>query len=301
MRISLVCQRGHDHFLGPLVGELEKLDDIEPRVFLVENAVDLVDATRFGDVIFVEWCAELAVTVAKVQPTFGKPLVIRLHSFEAFHSWPARVQWQNVARLVFVADHVEQIVQADFPDVDLPETVVIRNGVDLDRFQPQPWAGLNRVGVVANVSGKKNPEMWLQVLAFLPDYWSLHVAGRMYDRRFAHYLPHMAQKLGVADRFHLDGHVEDIVEWWRDKDVCLSTSPHEGFPLNVIEAAALGKWTVVHDILGASEWPCSGRFTEAHEAADLIEQWRIPDRHDSTPFSLTHNAAQFADLFRRIV
>lgn len=299
MRLSLVCQPGQDHFLGPLVGELGKLDDIEPRVFLVRTGSDMMDAFRWGDAVFVEWCSDPAVDASKMQPAFGKPLVIRLHSYEAFARWPKLVEWQNVARLVFVADHIEQIVRTDFPDVKLPETVVIRNGVDLDKFQPQPWAGLYRIGVVANISGKKNPEMWLQVLAELPERFSMHVAGRMDDRRFAHYLPHMAEKLGVADRFHLDGHVEDIVEWWRDKDFCLSTSPHEGCPLNVIEAAALGKVTVVHDALGADGWPCE-RFFRPRHAAQLIGReygWKS----DMDTFSLTRNAAQFADLFRRIV
>lgn len=309
IRVAMVCAPGQDHFLGPLVERLSREPDIEPSKWIVKSGMDLQRAFSRADVVFVEWATDVAVDASRMQIEFGIPLVVRLHSYEAFGPWPRLLWWENVERCVFVAEHVRQIVRDRFPEIvdrfaDL-RTPIIPNGVDLDRFRPQPWAGLHRIGVVANVSGKKCPEMWLQILALLPERFSLHVAGRMDDPRFAYYLPHMAERLGVADRFHLDGPVADVVEWWRDKDFCLSTSPHEGCPLNVIEAAALGKYVVCHDIMGARDWPCDARFGDVTIAVArfLDGESAGPIEHDErfyARFSLDANAAAFARLFREL-
>lgn len=304
LRVAMLCAPGQDHFLGPLVERLAREPDLEPFHVVARNGGDVHAAFETADVVFVEWATDVAVDASRAQPKFRKPLVVRLHSYEAFGPWPGLIQWRNVAACVFVSNHIVDMIPPQVPSLvagPLPcETLVIPNGVDLDRFAPQPWAGLHRIGVVANVSGKKCPEMWLQVLSVLPDHFSLHVAGRMDDKRFAYYLPHMAERLGVADRFHLDGPVADVVEWWLDKDFCLSTSPHEGCPLNVIEAAALGKVVVCHDILGADDWPVSLHFWRVSAAAEAIANWTTRPSPDVSRFSLDRNAAAFADLFRSV-
>lgn len=87
------------------------------------------------------------------------------------------------------------------------------------------------------------------------------------------YLREMAGRLGLADRFHMEGHLDadKVAAWWKDKDWCLSTSMDEGCPYNVIEAAALGVLPVVHEYVGAREqFPVEWLWTFPWQAAQTI-------------------------------
>ena len=252
-RLAVLVKSGHGSFIEPLIDRIRSDSPWLVRTF-TGYARAPADAYAWGDVIWCEWADDLTEAAVKAQPAFRKPVVVRLHSYEAFMPWPSSIRWENVARCVFVAEHVRTMVRESVANFDMRTTsMVIPNGVDLERFALQEHKPGHRLGVVANVNGKKAPEMWLQVLAKLPGGYHIHVAGKMQDGRYRHYLPHMAERLGVADRLHIEGFVADIVDWWRDKDYVLSTSPHEGCPMNVLEAMALGVKPVVHDFIGCKD------------------------------------------------
>lgn len=63
---------------------------------------------------------------------------------------------------------------------------------------------------------------------------------------------------GLADRFVLKGMVRDILGFYRGLDVYLNTSVHEGIPMSVLEAMALGIPPVVPRVGGLPEMITDG-------------------------------------------
>ena len=57
----------------------------------------------------------------------------------------------------------------------------------------------------------------------------------------------------LADRFHLKGHLEDMNSYYKDLDLYLNTSMHEGIPMTILEAMARGLPVVAPAVGGIVE------------------------------------------------
>jgi len=129
---------------------------------------------------------------------------------------------------------------------------VIRNGVDVDRFKPQPpSASLRRqlglpdgapvACILAALRPEKNHEMFLDVAARvrheIPAAHFVLVGDG--PRRPA--LEQMAAQLGLTDAAHFLGTRPDVPELLSLSDVVLLTSHVEANPVSILEALAVGK------------------------------------------------------------
>jgi glycosyltransferase involved in cell wall biosynthesis len=61
------------------------------------------------------------------------------------------------------------------------------------------------------------------------------------------------QKHGLADRFHLRGHLDDMETFYQGLDLYLNTSLHEGIPMTILEAMAQGLPVVAPRVGGIPE------------------------------------------------
>ena len=129
---------------------------------------------------------------------------------------------------------------------------VIRNGVDVDRFKPQPPdASLRRqlglpdgapvACILAALRPEKNHEMFLDVAARvrreIPAAHFVLVGDG--PRRQA--LEKLTAKLGLIDAVHFLGTRPDVPELLSLSDVVLLTSHVEANPVSILEALAVGK------------------------------------------------------------
>ncbi len=99
-------------------------------------------------------------------------------------------------------------------------------------------AGVRLVGTVGRVDYQKAPEQWIDALAEIgaDDVWGLWIGdGPLRDRLLAR-----ARKRGVADRFRLLGHRDDVTELLPAFDVFALASRYEGLPCALIEAIGAG-------------------------------------------------------------
>ncbi len=62
----------------------------------------------------------------------------------------------------------------------------------------------------------------------------------------------MAEMLGLKNCF-FHGHVEEVVEIWRQNHLLVLTSRYEGLPLVIIEAMMCGRPCLVTDVAGNAE------------------------------------------------
>lgn len=128
----------------------------------------------------------------------------------------------------------------------------IPNGVDVVQYQPggrgQHAASANVIGFAARLAPEKGLDTFAETAATLlrrrPDL-IFHVAG---DGPGREELEKHLQSLGILDRVHLLGRVEEMAAFYANIDILLSTSRSEGFPMSMLEAMASGVPVVATDV-----------------------------------------------------
>ncbi len=141
---------------------------------------------------------------------------------------------------------------------------VIYNGVDVDQFHPGPGERA-RWGLPSDVTlflfagnirtSLKNLDGVLKALTRLPGV-HLAVAGALPGSPF----PAMARTLGVADRTHFLGKVEDMPTLMRSADALVFPSRTDTFGLALLEAMASGLPVVTAATAGGAEILGEGGF-----------------------------------------
>lgn len=262
-----------DSFLNPLLPALRRHYDL--RFLSAGPGDELAEAVRWAEIVWLEWCWDHAVWLTQSGLLAGRPCVLRLHSIEALQTgFPERVDWRQVDRLVLVSDDVAAVLASrGITPAPSGGTVVIPNGIDLQRFVPGRPDRF-RVAWVGHLEPKKNPMLMLQIASRLvrtdPRY-SFHVAGAFTDLRTARYLQRLVPSLRLDGCVQFHGAVDNMPDWYADKGVLLSTSMYESFGLNIGEAMAAGAFPVVHDFPGAASlWPPETLFASIDEAVALI-------------------------------
>ena len=128
------------------------------------------------------------------------------------------------------------------------KVVFLPNGVDLDRFHPQPEQERPVVvGHVAHLRAEKNQGLLLKAFAAAPSRGAarLQIVGDG-DQRGA--LEALTQQLGIHQLVDFLGSVEDTAPVYREMDVFALSSDTEQMPLTVLEAMASGLPVVSTDV-----------------------------------------------------
>lgn len=179
----------------------------------------------------------------------------------------------------------------------------LRNGVDLERFTPEPReVARERLGLktqgqyllsVGHLVERKGHHIAIEALAQLPAV-TLLVAGAGPEEGA---LKALANRLGVADRVHWAGIVPQTeLKWWYSAaDVLTLCSSREGWANVLLEAMACGTPVIATNIWGTPEVvsaPEAGRLMERRDSAALVDAWlklmaSLPGRNDTHRFAST--------------
>ena len=180
----------------------------------------------------------------------------------------------------------------------------LRNGVDLERFTPEPRElarqrlGLQTQGPyllsVGHLIERKGHHIAIEALVALPGV-TLLIAGSGPEERA---LKSLASRLGVSDRVHWAGVVPQAeLRWWYSAaDVLTLCSSREGWANVLLEAMACGTPVIATDIWGTSEvvsTEAAGRLIERRDARALADAWQ--DLMSSMPARPT--TRQYAEGF----
>ena len=212
---------------------------------LRRRRIDAIVTVGAGDKMF--W-GRLAARMA------GVPVIA-----SALHStgWPDVVgrlnHWLTPLTDAFIAvapAHGQYLIEHErFP---AERVHVIPNGVDTERFQPQPPnPSLRRqlvlpddapvAGILAALRPEKNHEMFLEVAARvrreIPAAHFLLIG----DGPRRPVLERLTAQLGLSDAVHFLGTRPDVPELLSLTDVVLLTSHVEANPVSILEALAVGK------------------------------------------------------------
>ena len=153
-KVAFLCRPGLDSFIKPIVKALETEHVCQLISSHGVGDLEFEAAVEWAEVIWLEWANELTVDMTRIwhKKMEGKQVIVRLHSYEAFAGFAAKINWSVVDDLIFVADHIREIVWEQVPEFQLMSTPAniltktdgpcrdtkihtIHNGIDLDKFK----------------------------------------------------------------------------------------------------------------------------------------------------------------------
>jgi glycosyltransferase involved in cell wall biosynthesis len=220
----------------------------------------------WSDAIFCEWCDQSAIELSRQQRHC--PMVVRLHSYEAFSDMPGKVYWENVDHLIFVADHIRDLFIQRFPDaagkVDMS---VIPNGVKTDGWRFKKRTHGTKIALLSYLNHKKGIETLAEVIKAYPRY-EFHIAGQWQDPHLEYFFNHEMQ---AWPNFFWHGWIEPHAkaDWLNDMDYLLSTSIVESFQYAIAEAMMSGIKPLIRQRPGALYSPCT--WTDVADIGRLLQ------------------------------
>jgi glycosyltransferase involved in cell wall biosynthesis len=215
--------------------------------FLRENRVDIVqayflDGTYFGAPI-ARWAG--VRKFVRVRNNLGYWLTFKHRLLNRLYTLWIDLSLTNSeqGRAALVAEGVP-------PD----RVAVLENGVDVERFAAAPprLAGEVRVGAVANLRPVKCLDLLIRAAAeLLQRHPNLHfeVAG---DGPQRSELERLIAELGLGERFHLLGAVDNVPAFLASLDLAVLCSRSEGMSNAVLEYMAAGR-AIVATRVGATD------------------------------------------------
>jgi len=339
-RILVLCAEGTDNFTDDIIKGLKEYFWVRKKVvpkkkfMLVAGAVlayrkgflssksfqlavdvlfhtylrDTASLLNSADVTWIEWASELAVAITNLHKSSSK-YVVRLHEYEAFADYPYLMKWKNVEEVVFVSEFMKRVLDWRGLNIDsFTNTKVIYNGIDLKDFVFKERKPGYDIGIAAYIEQGKNVALAVQILAELVKInknYKLHIAGEFVDKRYELYVKDLIKKCGLEENVEFYGWVDNIAEWWENKQYLLSTSIHESFGYNIVEAMAMGIKPVIHDFYDAKElFESKWLFRTVDEAVQIITS----DDYDSAyyrsfvqqRYSLDRQVSEFIELFQEL-
>jgi glycosyltransferase involved in cell wall biosynthesis len=242
----------------------------------------------------------------------------RPYDFRTYHRLMApllRVIWKNAARVVANSNGLRQLANAFDARFEIP---VIPNGIDLHAYtsRDRDWS-FPRLLSVGRIVHQKGLDLAMRALGGLKELsWEWRIAG---DGPQMDFLQSLAKELGIQDRIHFLGWQsrEQLIESYKQANVFLFPSRHEGMPNAMLEAMASGLPVIASCIAGSEElvlhektgYLVPSEDTESLRAAlrkllitpALREQMGLASRlHTEATYSWESTARQYALLLEKV-
>jgi len=256
-KIAVLCLPGLESFLQDIVDFLQT--KYEVLTCYSNNNRDIEAAAHWADVVWIEWANELAIALTN-HPTLldGKHIICRLHSYETLAGFVQKVKWEKIDDLIFVAEHIKDIVLQQDPSLHSKVTniLIIPNGVNLDKLVFRNRSKGKNLAYLGHINYKKGPMLLLHAFRELlqaDTKYRLFIAGDFQDARYQLYFNQMIKEMDLARSIQFDGWVDDVAHWLEDKHYIVCTSVLEGHPVGIMEAMACGLKPVIHNFVGAKD------------------------------------------------
>lgn len=271
IKIAFFVKQGLDSFINDVIHDLSSQYDIKKIIVTNYNQID--EGMDWADISWFEWCDELVIYGTRQKLPGNKKILCRLHSYEAFTSYPPLVKWENVDSTIFVAEHIRTTVLKE-TYMDLKKTVVIPNGVYINKFNYKERKKGFNIAYAGYINYKKGPMLLLQTIKAIVDRdrrYKLYIAGQFQDLRYIQYFKQMLEEMDLSNNVFYQGWQEDLNNWLEDKQYILCTSVLESQGMGIMQAMSKGIKPVIHNFVGAREiYDKKYLWNTINEAADMI-------------------------------
>jgi glycosyltransferase involved in cell wall biosynthesis len=211
----------------------------------------------FAPDLVYPWLEQSALLAAPMARASGTPVAIARRNV----SGPYTERPAPVVAAIHAAERLAVLATANSRAV-AEETVrrgipggrvrIVRNGQRLPPAAALPSRAVISLGYLARMRPEKGHLRLLRALADLRTEvpWRVDLAG---DGPLEAEIRQEAARLSLCDRIVFCGAVSDASEFWRDRDVAVLFSDHEGSPNALIEAALMGRPMVATAVGGVPE------------------------------------------------
>lgn len=263
-----------------------------------------------------------------IRKRYGIPYVVSLrggdvpgfrpYDFRVYHKLMApflRLVWKDASSVVANSDGLRRLASAFDSRFEIP---TIPNGVDLVSYavNNRDWSS-PRLLSVGRIVHQKGLDLAMHALGSLKDLdWEWRIAGDGPQRAA---LQRLAEQLGIADRVEFLGWQsgQQLLTYYRQANIFLFPSRHEGMPNAILEAMASGLPVIASCIAGNEELVIDGQTgclvasedVDALRAAlqtlltdpDLRRQMGIASRRRAEEnYSWEATARQFALILEKV-
>lgn len=250
-KLIFFVKQGMDSFLGDIIKRLS--EDYSVRKIIVTDLKQIDGWMEWADMCWFEWCDELVIYGSKLPIASEKKIICRLHSYEAFTYYPYNVNWNNVDKIIFIAEHMKNFAVDKFK-IDNNKAIVISNGINLEKYTfKERKPGFN-IAYVGYINYKKGPMLLLHTFKAIYDIdnrYKLYIAGKFQDDRYLLYFNQMINEFHIEKNVFYQGWQNNLDEWFEDKSYVLCTSVLESQNMSVMEAMSKGIKPLVHNFVGA--------------------------------------------------
>jgi len=178
----------------------------------------------------------------------------RPYDFRVYHKLVSpflRRIWKHAAAVVANSEGLRRLANAFDPRFDIP---IIPNGVELESYKvaERNWSQ-SRLLSVGRIVHQKGLDLAMRALGGLKELnWEWRIAG---DGPQMHMLESLARELGIGERVIFLGWQsrEQLMECYKQANVFLFPSRHEGMPNALLEAMASGLPVIASCIAGNEE------------------------------------------------
>jgi glycosyltransferase involved in cell wall biosynthesis len=208
---------------------------------------------------------------------YTEPIIARLAGAKGWSytkksmSWGSRAWWlRSLLAKHIVADNFD-MKRRFFNRFYLEKKVhEIPHGVVLENFSPRAKPSLKlrerlslspddiMIVCVAHFVPVKRHRDLFKALALVPKM-HLVLAGTGTDEKYIESLKDLVKELGIENRVHFIGQVDDVAALHAESDIFVLQSLSEGCPVALLEAMACGKACVATDVAGARDIIEDGR------------------------------------------